>query len=342
LIFENSYNQRKRFYPPDDTPHGGIGMKILITDKIENDVIQQLKHAGHDVTFNEMDAATLVKEISKYDGLMVRSRTKATADVITAGAQGNLKVIGRAGIGVDNIDLPTASKHDIKVVNAPTGTTDSVAELALGLMLAASRSIPQADHSMKQGLWEKKAFKGVELYGKTLGIVGIGRIGTELGKRALAFNMKVLAYDKYIQTSPAPKISLVSLEQLLKESDYISLHIPFVKEEGATIKESDFEKMKDGVIIVNCARGGVVDEHALLKYLNSGKVRATALDVYAVEPPTFRDLINNPKVICTPHIGASTKEGQLRAGKICAQQMLLALSGKTPEFWVNKKMMEGK
>jgi len=317
-------------------------MKILITDKTENEVIQQLKDAGQEVTFNEMDAATLLKEIPKYDGLMVRSRTKATADVINAGAKGSLKVIGRAGIGVDNIDLPTASKNKIKVVNAPTGTTESVAELAFGLMLAASRSIPQADHSMKQGLWEKKAFKGVELCGKTLGIIGIGRIGTELGKRALAFNMKVLAYDKYIQKSPTAKIAMVSLEKLLKESDYLSLHIPFVKEEGATIKEPDFEKMKDGVIIINCARGGVVDEQALLKYLNSGKVRAVALDVYAAEPPTFKELVNHPKVVCTPHIGASTKEGQLRAGKICAEQMLLVLSGNAPDFWVNKKMMEEK
>jgi D-3-phosphoglycerate dehydrogenase len=315
-------------------------MKILITDKTENAVLQQLKDAGQDVIFNEMDPVTLLKEISQYDGLMVRSRTKATADVINVGAKGKLKVIGRAGIGVDNIDLVTASKNKIKVVNAPTGTTESVAELAFGLMLAASRSIPQADHSMKQGLWEKKTFKGAELYGKTLGIIGIGRIGTELGKRALAFRMKVLAYDKYIQKSPSAEITMVSLEKLLKESDYISLHIPFVKEEGATIKEADFEKMKNGVILINCARGGVVDEQTLLKHLNSGKIQAAALDVYAVEPPTFKELVNHPKVICTPHIGASTKEGQLRAGKICAEQMLLALSGKTPEFWVNKKMME--
>ncbi|MBN1860621.1 MAG: phosphoglycerate dehydrogenase [Candidatus Thermoplasmatota archaeon] len=314
-------------------------MKILITDKTENAVIQQLKDAGHEVTFNEMDPATLQKEISNYDGLMVRSRTKVTADVITA-AKGKLKVIGRAGIGVDNIDLPTASKHHIKVVNAPTGTTESVAELAFGLMLAASRSIPQADHSMKRGLWEKKAFKGVELCGKTLGIIGIGRIGTELGKRALAFKMKVLAYDKYIQKSPAEKIEIVPLETVLTQSDYISLHIPFVKQEGATIKDHEFELMKNGVIIINCARGGVVDEPALLKQLNAGKVQAAALDVYAAEPPTFKELVTHPKVICTPHIGASTKEGQLRAGKICAEQMLLVLSGKTPEFWVNKKMME--
>jgi len=317
-------------------------MKILITDKTENEVIQQLRNAGYEVTFNEMDPPTLLKEISQYDGLMVRSRTKVTADVINAGIKGNLKVIGRAGIGVDNIDLPTASKNKVKVVNAPSGTTESVAELAFGHMIAASRSIPQADHSMKQGLWEKKAFKGVELCGKTLGIIGIGRIGTELGKRALAFDMKVLAYDKYVTKSPHAKFSLVSLEKLLKESDYISLHIPFVKEEGAVIKEPQFELMKSGVIIVNCARGGVIDEQALVKYLNSGKVRAAGLDVYAAEPPVYKDLVNHPKVICTPHIGASTTEGQLRAGKICAEQMMLVLSGKTPEFWVNKKMMEGK
>jgi D-3-phosphoglycerate dehydrogenase len=317
-------------------------MKILITDKTENAVIQQLKDAGHGVTFNEMDPATLLKEIPHYDGLMVRSRTKATADVINAGAKGNLKVIGRAGIGVDNIDLVAASGNKIKVVNAPTGTTESVAELAFGLMLATSRSIPQADHSMKQGLWEKKAFKGVELCGKTLGIIGIGRIGTELGKRALAFNMKVLAYDKYITKSPAAKITIVPMDQLLKESDYISLHIPFVKTEGATIKEADFDKMKNGVILINCARGGVMDEQALLKHLNDGKVLAAGLDVYAAEPPTFKELVSHPKVVCTPHIGASTKEGQLRAGRICAEQMMTVLSGKTPEFWVNKKMMEGK
>lgn len=317
-------------------------MKILITDKTENEVIQQLKGAGYEVTFNEMDPPTLLKEISHYDGLMVRSRTKVTGDVINAGVTGNLKVIGRAGIGVDNIDLPMASKHKVKVVNAPSGTTESVAELAFGHMIAASRSIPQADHSMKQGLWEKKAFKGVELCGKTLGIIGIGRIGTELGKRALAFNMKVIAYDKYVTKSPVAKFSLVSLEKLLKESDYISLHIPFVKEEGAVIKEQQFELMKNGVIIVNCARGGVIDEQALVKSLNSGKVRAVGLDVYAAEPPVYKDLVNHQKVICTPHIGASTVEGQLRAGKICAEQMMLALSGKTPEFWVNKKMMEGK
>ncbi|MBN1280134.1 MAG: hydroxyacid dehydrogenase [Candidatus Thermoplasmatota archaeon] len=315
-------------------------MNILITDKTEQAVITQLQDAGHQVTFHEMDAATLVKEIAKYDGLMVRSRTKVTADVIDAGAKGNLKVIGRAGIGVDNIDLPTASKHKIKVVNAPTGTTESVAELAFGLMLATARSIAQADHSMKQGLWEKKSFKGVELCGKTLGIIGIGRIGTELGRRAVAFHMKVLAYDKYIQKSPDAKITMVPLEKLLKESDYISLHIPFVKTEGSTLKDAEFETMKDGVTLVNCARGGVVDEQALLKHLNGGKVRAAALDVYAAEPPTFKELVNHPKVICTPHIGASTKEGQLRAGKICAEQMMMVLSGKTPDFWVNKKMME--
>lgn len=311
-------------------------MKILVTDKTEQEVLQQLKTSGHEVVFNEMDPATLLAEISRYDALMVRSRTKVTAEVIEKGAKGNLKVIGRAGIGVDNIDLPTASKYSIKVVNAPTGATMSVAELALGLMFAASRSIPQADRSMKQGLWEKKAFKGVELSEKTLGIIGIGRIGAELAKRAMACNMKVVAFDKYVTKSPMKGITLVSLDALLGSADYISLHIPFNKAEGAVLKDAEFGKMKNGVILVNCARGGTVDEKALLKALQAGKVRAAALDVYEAEPPVFKDIINNPNVICTPHIGASTKEGQLRAGSICAEQVLLVLAGKTPEFWVNR------
>jgi D-3-phosphoglycerate dehydrogenase / 2-oxoglutarate reductase len=311
-------------------------MKILVTDKTEPEVIQQLKNAGHEVTFNEMDPATLLQEIQNYDALMVRSRTKVTPAVIEKGAKGNLKVIGRAGIGVDNIDLPTASKFNIKVVNAPTGSTVSVAELALGLMLAAARSIPQADASMKKGLWEKKAFKGVELSEKTLGIIGIGRIGAELAKRAMACNMKVVAYDKFVTKSPMKGITLVPLDTLLASADYISLHIPFNKQEGAVLKDAEFGKMKNGVILVNCARGGTVDEKALLKALQAGKVRAAALDVYEAEPPVFKDIVNQPNVICTPHIGASTKEGQLRAGSICAEQVLMVLAGKTPEFWVNR------
>ncbi len=318
---------------------GAKFMKILITDKIEDEIIQLFKNAGHAVTYNELDADTLLREVSKYDGLLVRSRTKVVTDVVNMGAKGNLKVIGRAGVGVDNIDVKTASKLGIKVVNAPTGSTVSVAELAFGMMLSAARSIPQADRSMKQGLWEKKTFKGVELSGKTLGIVGVGRIGAELAKRAMAFNMTVVAYDKFVKKSPISKVSLVSLDKLLKESDYISLHIPFVKEEGPSIREAEFEQMKNGVIIVNCARGGVIDEKALLKYLDSGKVRAACLDVYETEPPVFKDIVNHPKVICTPHIGASTKEAQIRAGTITAEQMTMVLSGKTPDFWVNKQLM---
>ncbi len=310
-------------------------MKILVTDKTEQEVLNQLKSSGHEIVFNEMDPATLLAEIGKYDALMVRSRTKVTAEVIERG-KNSLKVIGRAGIGVDNIDLAAASKYNIKVVNAPTGSTVSVAELTLGLLLCAARSIPQADRSMKQGLWEKKTFKGVELSEKTLGIIGIGRIGVELAKRAMACNMKVIAYDKYVTKSPMHGIALVPLDQLLASADYISLHIPFNKQEGAVLKEAEFAMMKKGVILVNCARGGTVDEKALLKALQEGRVRAAGLDVYEAEPPVLKDLVNQPNVICTPHIGASTKEGQLRAGSICAEQMLLVLSGKTPEFWVNR------
>ncbi|MEM0492810.1 MAG: hydroxyacid dehydrogenase [Candidatus Thermoplasmatota archaeon] len=314
-------------------------MNILITDKVEDEIISTFKKTGYNVTYNEMDPQTLLNEISKYDALMVRSRTKVTSEVIKAGAKGKLKVIGRAGVGVDNIDVKTATENGIKVVNAPTGSTVSVAELTVGMMISASRSIPQADSSMKQGKWEKKAFKGVELSGKTLGVIGIGRIGVEVAKRALAFEMRVLAFDKYITRSPLPrKIQMVTMDKLLKESDYITLHIPFVKEEGAIIKEEEFEKMKNNVIIINCARGGVINERALLKYLNSGKVYAAALDVYEVEPPVFKDLINHPRVICTPHIGASTKEAQLKAGMICTDQIIKALKNEKLEYWVNKEL----
>jgi D-3-phosphoglycerate dehydrogenase len=318
-----------------------IIMNILITDKVEDEVISSFKKAGYEVTYNEMDAQTLLSEISKYDALMVRSRTKVTGDVINAGVKGKLKVIGRAGVGVDNIDVKTASEKGVKVVNAPTGSTVSVAELTMGMMIAASRSIPQADSSMKQGKWEKKTFKGVELSGKTLGVIGIGRIGLEVANRALAFNMRVIAFDKYVTKSPSPRrVKMVTLDRLLSESDYITLHIPFIKEEGAILRENEFERMKSNVIIINCARGGVVDEKALLKYLNNGKVYAAALDVYEVEPPVFKDLINHPRVICTPHIGASTKEAQLKAGMICVEQIIKALKEEKPEYWVNKELLE--
>ena len=316
-------------------------MKILITDKTENEVIQKLKDAGHDVTFNEMDANTLLKEIPNYDALMVRSRTKVVKEVVEAGAKGKLKVIGRAGIGVDNIDIQTAAKHKIKVVNAPTGATASVAELALLHMLALARQLPKADCTTKKGEWMKKQLKGKELSGKTLGLVGTGNIGKLLAKYAKAFDMQVIGYDPFIDEKAMKKDGIKKIDELsklLEKADFISLHIPHTSETHYIINENMLAKMKPSAYLINCARGGVVDEKALYDAIKNGKIAGAAMDVFEQEPPSKDNpLFTLDNVVVSPHIGANTKEGQLRAGVITAEQMTKVLDGKEPDYWVNKK-----
>jgi D-3-phosphoglycerate dehydrogenase len=316
-------------------------MKILISDKTENEVIQKFKDAGHEVIFNEMDPATLLKEIPNYDALMVRSRTKVIKEVVEAGAKGKLKVIGRAGIGVDNIDIQTAAKNKIKVVNAPTGATASVAELALMHMLALARSLPKADTSTKKGEWLKKQLKGRELSGKTLGLVGTGNIGKQLAKYVKALDMQVIGYDPFIDEKAMKKDGIKKideLDKLIEKADFISLHIPHTKETHYIINENMIAKMKPSAYIINCARGGTVDEKALYEALKNGKIAGAAMDVFEQEPALKENpLLTLENVIVTPHIGANTKEGQLKAGVITADQMMKALSGKDPDFWVNKK-----
>jgi len=316
-------------------------MKILITDKTENDVIQKLKDAGHEVIFNEMDPNTLLKKISNYDALMVRSRTKVIKEVVEAGAKGKLKVIGRAGIGVDNIDIQTAAKHKIKVVNAPTGATASVAELALLHMLALARNLPKADCTTKKGEWMKKQLKGNELFGKTLGLVGTGNIGKQLAKYAKAFDMQVIGYDPFIDEKMMHNDGIKKIDQLdklLEKADFISLHIPHTKETHYIINEQMLAKMKPSAYLINCARGGTVDEKALYNALKNGKLAGAAMDVFEQEPPAKDNpLLTLDNVVVSPHIGANTKEGQLRAGLITADQMMKVLSGKDPDHWVNKK-----
>lgn len=316
-------------------------MKILITDKTENEVIQKLKDAGHDVTFNEMDANTLLKEIGNYDALMIRSRTKVVKEVVEAGAKGKLKVIGRAGIGVDNIDIQTAAKHKIKVVNAPTGATASVAELALMHMLALARSLPKADSSTKKGEWLKKQLKGRELSGKTLGLVGAGNIAKLLSKYAKAFDMQVIGYDPFIDEKAMKKDGIKKIDELgklMEKADFISLHIPHTSETHYIINENMLAKMKPSAYLINCARGGVVDEKALYNAIKNGKIAGAAMDVFEQEPPSKDNpLFTLDTVVVSPHIGASTKEGQLRAGVITAEQMTKVLDGKEPDYWVNKK-----
>jgi D-3-phosphoglycerate dehydrogenase len=285
--------------------------KILIADNLDNEAIEQLKAIpGLEVIVKTgLTETELVELMADFEVVVVRSATKITKPVIEAGKK--LKLIVRAGIGLDNIDIVAAKEKGIEVANTPAATSISVAEHTLGLMLGAVRHHGPANLSMKQHKWEKKAFTGTELYEKTLGVIGFGRIGTEVAKRALAFGMKILAYD-IVQIKTDLPIKQVNLEELLKEADIITLHLP--KTPQAILGEAEFGLMKEGVVIVNVARGEVVDEQALLKALNNGKVKAAALDVFSKEPPEDWSLIDHPKVTATPHLGAAAKEGQKRAG----------------------------
>lgn len=300
-------------------------MKVIVTDPIAPSGVQMLREAGIEVDERPgLPAEELIKAIPAYDAIIVRSATKVTADVINAGT--NLKVIGRAGVGLDNVDKKAADARGIKVVNTPTATSISVAELALGLMLCCARSIPQATQSLREKRWEKKAFKGTELYGKTLGLIGSGRIGSELAKRAVAMGMSVMVLDPYIKECQFGR--LCQLPELLKQADYISLHVPKTPETTHMINAETIAQMKRGVIIINCARGGIIDEAALYEALKSGHVAMAALDVYETEPLQDFRLYELPNVIGTPHIGAQTREGQERAGIAIAEEVRKALLGR--------------
>ena len=306
--------------------------KILLTDGLEENGKEILRASAEVVDQSGISAEDLLKVVGEYDALIVRGRTKVTNAVFEAGKK--LKVVGRAGVGVDNIDLEAAKAHHVTVVNSPLATTVAVAELTLSLMLSLVREIPRADASMKSGKWLKKEFEGRELYGKTLGVLGFGRIGSAVAARAKAFEMKVLAYDPVV---PAEEIRArggepVSLDDLLKQSDMITMHMPLTSESRHLLNREAFSKMKDGVYIVCAARGGVIDEDALLEALNSGKVAGAALDVFATEPPGETELVAHPHVIDTPHVGAQTVEAQTRAAHDIAEEVLNALAGK-PLRW---------
>jgi D-3-phosphoglycerate dehydrogenase len=287
--------------------------KILIADALSPEALEELKAIpDFEVTLKTgMDEDELVKTIPEFNGTVVRSATKVTGRAIEAAS--NLELIVRAGIGLDNIDVKAAEAKGIQVANTPAATSISVAEHTFGLMLATVRNHGKANLSMKEHKWEKKLLSGTELYEKTLGIAGVGRIGLEVAKRALAFGMKVIAYD-VIEVKTDLDVKQVSWEELLAQADIITLHLPLTEKTKHMISDKEFEMMKDGVILINASRGGTVDEKALLKALDSGKVRAAALDVFEKEPPVEFSLIDHPNVIATPHIGAAAKEGQARAG----------------------------
>lgn len=301
--------------------------KILLTDGLEENGKAILRAAAAVEDRSGISADELLQVVGEYDALIVRGRTKVTPPVFAAGK--NLKVVGRAGVGVDNIDLATAKEHKVTVVNSPLATTIAVAELALGLMLSVVRELPRADASMKQGKWLKKEFEGTELNGKTLGVLGFGRIGSAVAARAAAFNMNIIAYDPLLQPEVIQERGAepVSLDELYARADIITMHMPLTADSRNMLDAAAFAKMKTGVYIICAARGGVIDEAALLDALNNGKVAGAGLDVFATEPPGLTDLVAHPKVVNSPHIGAQTVEAQGRAAEDIASEVLAALRG---------------
>jgi len=303
--------------------------KVLVADPVSQTGVDELAAGGAlEVTVQTgLPEAELIKIIPEYSALVVRSQTKVTAAVLEAAK--NLKVVGRAGVGVDNVDVEAATKRGVIVMNTPGGNTISTAEHAFSLIVSIARSIPQAHASIKAGKWDRKKYEGVELYNKTLGVLGMGRIGTEIARRAIAFGMRVLAYDPYLSSSKARslQVELVeSLDELIPQADFLTLHMPLTPETKHMLDTRRLGLCKKGVRIVNCARGGLIDEAALKVALESGQVAAAALDVYEVEPPPadfpLRELAN---IVFTPHLGASTAEAQENVGIEIAQAIKAAL-----------------
>ncbi|MFO8051462.1 MAG: hydroxyacid dehydrogenase [Thermoplasmatota archaeon] len=311
-------------------------MKVLVTDGIAPQAIKMMEDEGHEVILDEVSPEGLLEKVGDYDALIVRSRTKVRKDALDKAE--NLKVIGRAGIGVDNIDIQYAKEKGIKVVNAPMGATISVAELAFGHMLALARGIVKGSNGIRDNKWLKKKLKGMELNGKTVGIIGCGRIGQTLAARCQAFGMKTVGHDPFLPLEVAEEhgIELMDIDELLKRSDFVSLHLALTDSTKHMISTGQFETMKDSAYLINCARGGVVDESALAVALKEGKIGGAALDVFETEPPGETELSRFDNVIFTPHIGANTVDAQLKAGTMVSEQVMMVLDGKTPTFWVNK------
>ncbi|XP_018092235.1 D-3-phosphoglycerate dehydrogenase isoform X2 [Xenopus laevis] len=298
--------------------------RVLISDSLAPACAQILRnHRGIEVTESPgLTHQQLLSLIQDYDGLIVRSATKVTAEVLTAGSR--LKLVGRAGTGVDNVDVECATKNGIIVMNTPTGNSISAAELTCGLILSLSRQIPQAAESMRAGKWDRKKFMGSELYGKTLGILGLGRIGKEVAIRMQSFQMQTIGYDPIIPPEVTSQFGVQQfpLEEIWKQCDYITVHTPLLPSTTGLINDTAFAKCKRGVKVINCARGGIIDEAALLRALQSGQCGGDGLDVFVEEPPKDRALVEHPLVISLPHLGASTEEAQNRCGEEIAQQIV--------------------
>lgn len=304
-------------------------LKVLVADPISQSGVDELAAGGAlEVTVQTgLPEAELIKIIPDFSALVVRSQTKVTAAVLEAGK--TLKVVGRAGVGVDNVDVDAATKNGVIVMNTPGGNTISTAEHAFSLLVSIARSIPQADASVKAGKWDRKKYEGVELYNKTLGILGMGRIGSEIARRAIAFGMRVVAYDPYLSVSKARSLQVELMEQiddLLPRCDFLTMHMPLTDETRHMIDSRRLALCKKGIRIVNCARGGLIDEAALAEALQSGQAAAAALDVFEVEPPPADFALRTlPNIVFTPHLGASTAEAQENVGIEIAQAIRAAL-----------------
>jgi D-3-phosphoglycerate dehydrogenase len=317
-------------------------MKILITEALAERGVELLEQEFDVDVVLGLSPEELLEKIGPYDGLIIRSATKVTAEVIER-AQ-NLKAIGRAGIGVDNIDIEAATKRGILVANAPESNTVAAGEHTLALMLAAARHIPAADNTLRAGEWRRSAFKGVEVAGKTLGLVGLGHVGSIVARGALGMRMRVLAYDPYVSEDRMRAMNVVraeSVDEVLEQSDFVSLHVPRTPETMGMINEDALEKMKPSAYLINVARGGIVDETDLYNALKGGSIAGAALDVFREEPTTDSPLFALPNVVVTPHLGASTIEAQDKAGVIAAEQVATALGGEVPMNAINAPVPVG-
>ncbi len=312
-----------------------MAMKVLIADPCSEEGIACLRDVAQVDIKTGLKEQELIDIIGNYEALMVRSQTQVTDKIIAAG--GKLMIIGRAGVGIDNIDVEAATQQGIVVVNAPTGNTVSAAEHSIALMLALARQIPNANTSLKSGKWERNKFMGIEVRGKTLGVIGLGNIGSEVARRALGLEMKVLGYDPFISTDRANQlhIQVATLDEIYKQADFITLHIPLNAQTKGLIGEKEFAMMKPSVRIINCARGGIIDEALLAKMVADKKIAGAAVDVFSKEPMTDSPLFAVNNIIVTPHLGASTEEAQVTAARDVAEQIVDVLRGGSAKYAVN-------
>lgn len=309
--------------------------RILVTDPLDPAAAAALRKAGHEVIEKKLSPDELLREIPTYDALLVRSETKVTKAVL--GVADKLKVVGRAGVGVDNIDVTAAKERGVAVVNAPLAATNAVAELTLAHMLALCRQVPRADATTKAGKWEKKALMGIELSGRTLGLIGVGRIGGRVAELCKAFGMKVVVYDPYVDASRAKELGVTKVEtpaEVVQQADFVSVHVPLTPETKHLVNADLLAQAKPGAFFLNVARGGIIDEKALHDAIVSGKLGGAGLDTFEIEPLKETPLAALPNVVFTPHVGASTHEAQAKAGMMVAEQVRKVLAGEKAEHRV--------